>query len=191
MKRVAIYTRVSIDKQSTENQLKELNEVVSRNGWELVNVYEDKGISGAKGREDRPALNSLLVDAVRKKFDVVMAWSVDRLGRSLTDLLNTMETLRMKKIDMYLHQQGIDTTTPSGKAMFQMMGVFSEFERAMISERVKAGLRRTDKKGGRPTKSTELIADVQARRVEGQSIRGIASDLKVSSTTVQKYLKMH
>ena len=113
-----------------------------RMGCEIVHVYKDHGISGAKGREKRPAFDRLCKDAAQRKFDVVMAWSVDRLGRSLQDLIGFLSELHALRIDLFLHQQGLDTTTPAGKAMFQMMGVFAEFERSMIQERVRAGLRR-------------------------------------------------
>ena len=122
-------------------------------GCEIVKVYKDHGISGAKGRDKRPAFDALCRDAARRQFDVVMAWSVDRLGRSLQDLVGFLSELHALRIDLFLHQQGLDTTTPAGKAMFQMMGVFAEFERAMIQERVRAGLARARSEGkrlGRP-----------------------------------------
>jgi DNA invertase Pin-like site-specific DNA recombinase len=109
---------------------------------EIVHVYKDHGISGAKGRDQRPAFDQLIRDANQRKFDMVMAWSVDRLGRSLQDLVGFLSELHALHVDLFLHQQGLDTTTPGGKAMFQMMGVFAEFERSMIQERVRAGLRR-------------------------------------------------
>ncbi len=142
MRQVAIYTRVSTDHQTTENQERELRAIATRMDWEIVNVYRDEGISGAKGRDERPAFDALCKDAARRQFDMVMAWSVDRLGRSLQDLVGFLSELHALGIDLMLHQQGLDTTTPAGKAMFQMMGVFAEFERAMIRERVKAGLDR-------------------------------------------------
>ena len=110
-------------------------------------VYKDYGISGAKGRDKRPAFDALCRAAARREFDVVMAWSVDRLGRSLQDLVGFLSELHALKIDLFLHRQGLDTTTPAGKAMFQMMGVFAEFERAMIQERVRAGLARARSEG--------------------------------------------
>jgi DNA invertase Pin-like site-specific DNA recombinase len=110
-------------------------------GWEVVNVYMDHGISGAKSREERPAFDALAKDAARRRFDMVMAWSVDRLGRSLQDLVGFLSDLHAYGIDLFLHQQGLDTTTPSGGMMFQMMGVFAEFERAMIQERVRRSSR--------------------------------------------------
>jgi DNA invertase Pin-like site-specific DNA recombinase len=146
-KRVAIYLRVSTTEQTTSNQRRELQAVAKRHGWSVVRVFEDAGISGAKGRKERPALDALLKSVARREVDLVAAWSVDRLGRSLTDLLDFLRELHAKGVDLFLHQQGLDTSTPSGRAMFQMMGVFAEFERAMIRERVLAGLARAKEQG--------------------------------------------
>src|SRR5689334_18900960 len=132
-KRAALYLRVSTGEQTTENQRRELEDVAQRSGWEIVAVYEDAGVSGARGRDKRPAFDKLNKDAARRKFDVVMAWSVDRLGRSLQDLVAFLNELRDLKVDLFLHKQGMDTTTPGGRMVFQMCGVFAEFERAMIS----------------------------------------------------------
>jgi DNA invertase Pin-like site-specific DNA recombinase len=133
MKRAVLYLRVSTVEQTTANQERELREVAGRMGCDIVKVYKDHGISGAKGREKRPAFDALCRDAAQRKFDMVMAWSVDRLGRSLQDLVGFLSELHALRIDLFLHQQGLDTTTPAGKAMFQMMGVFAEFERSMNS----------------------------------------------------------
>ena len=141
-KNVALYARVSTDGQSTENQLRELRAAIARHGWSIVAEYVDHGISGAKGRKGRPRFDALLHAVTRKEFDMVAAWSVDRLGRSLQDLVSFLGDLQSKKVDLYLHQQALDTSTPSGKAMFGMLGVFAEFERTIIQERVKAGLAR-------------------------------------------------
>src|SRR6187397_2700879 len=153
MRQAVIYLRVSTQDQTTANQERELREIASRMGCEIVKVYKDHGISGAKGRDKRPAFDALCRDATKRQFDVVMAWSVDRLGRSLQDLVGFLSELHALRIDLYLHQQGLDTRTPGGKAMFQMLGVFAEFERAMIQERVRAGLKRARAEGtqlGRP-----------------------------------------
>ena len=168
--RAALYIRVStLNAQTTDNQRLELQSAAERHGWRVVEVYADEGISGAKGREKRPGFDRMLKASVRREFDVIMAWSVDRLGRSLQDLVAFLSEIHAKGVDLYLHQQGIDTTTPSGKAMFQMMGVFAEFERAMIRERVLAGLKRARAKGkklGRPTissvKERAIRADIEA-----------------------------
>ena len=182
--------------QTTENQLRELKAVSKRHGWKVVEVYTDDGVSGAKGREQRPGLDELLKGVARKEFDVVAAWSVDRLGRSLQDLIATLNELKAKGVDLYLHKQGLDTSTPAGKAMFQMLGVFAEFEREIIAERIHAGLARAREQGtksgkpiGRPrTSRARRRAVVQAREAGG-SIRQIAGELKVSSATVQQVLR--
>src|SRR5205085_1096958 len=142
MKRAVLYLRVSTIDQTTANQERELRAVAERMGCEIVKVYKDHGISGAKGREKRPAFDALCRDATKRQFDMVMAWSVDRLGRSLQDLVAFLSELHAPRVDLFLHQQGLDTTTPAGKAMFQMMGMFAEFERTIIAERVRAGLAR-------------------------------------------------
>jgi DNA invertase Pin-like site-specific DNA recombinase len=129
------YLSVSRLDQNTDNQERELREVAGRAGYDVTKVYRDHGVSGAKGRDKRPQFDAPCRNASRRKFDVIMSWSVDRLGRSLTDLLDFLKEIHGLRIDLYLHQQSADTTTPSGKAMFQMMGVFAEFERGMIRER--------------------------------------------------------
>jgi DNA invertase Pin-like site-specific DNA recombinase len=149
MKRVGIYIRVSTDGQTTANQKRELEAVAARSGWEIVGIYEDAGISGSKGRDKRPGFDRLLRDATARKVDMIAAWSVDRLGRSLQHLVGFLNELQALGCDLYLHQQAIDTTTPSGRAMFQMCGVFAEFERSMIVERVNAGLKRAKAQGVR------------------------------------------
>jgi DNA invertase Pin-like site-specific DNA recombinase len=134
-RRAAVYIRVSTDRQTLENQRKALEAVAERRGWEIVAVYTDAGISGAKGRADRPGLDDMLNAAIKGGFDVVMAWSIDRLGRSLIDLLGTIQHLEACGVDLYLDQQSIDTTTPAGRLMFQICGAFAEFERSMIRQR--------------------------------------------------------
>src|SRR5271169_2287167 len=152
-KRIALYLRVSTAEQTVENQQRELEAVAERHGWNVVAIFTDAGISGTKGRDKRPGYDLLCRGITRRQFDQVAAWSVDRLGRSLQELVVFLAELHAKGVDLYLHQQGIDTSTPAGKAMFQMMGVFAEFERAMIVERVNAGLARARAQGkrlGRP-----------------------------------------
>ena len=139
-RRVGIYLRVSTDGQTTENQRRELEAVAARSGWEIVGFYEDAGISGSNGREKRPGFDRLLKDATARKVNMIAAWSVDRLGRSLQHLVGFLNELQALHCNLYLHQQAIDTTTPSGRAMFQMCGVFAEFERSMIRERVVSGM---------------------------------------------------
>jgi DNA invertase Pin-like site-specific DNA recombinase len=190
MRQVALYTRVSTDRQTTENQEMELRAIAARAGWHVVQVYRDEGISGAKGRDERPAFDALCTHAARRQFDLVMAWSVDRLGRSLQDLIGFLSELHALGVDLMLHQQGLDTTTPAGKAMFQMIGVFAEFERAMIRERVKAGLERARAQGktlGRPTISTATETAIRKALKNGDTgIRKIATTLGVGTGTVQR-----
>jgi DNA invertase Pin-like site-specific DNA recombinase len=186
-KRVAIYVRVSTDGQTVENQRRELEAVATRHGWEVAGIFSDHGISGAK--EKRPAFARLLQGMTRKDFDIVAAWSVDRLGRSLQHLLSFLGELKAKGVDLYLHQQGLDTGTPTGKALFQMLGVFSEFERAMIVERVHAGLRRAKAQGkrlGRPRVSAAIEQRIQRELTKGTGIRAVARKLGVGVGTVQR-----
>lgn len=180
-RRAALYLRVSTDRQTTDNQEAALREVAARAGWEVVEVYVDQGISGAKGREGRPAFDRLCADAVRRKFDVVAAWSVDRLGRSLQDLIAFLSELRGAGVDLFLHQQGIDTTTPAGKALFQMMGVFAEFERAMIRDRVNAGLARAKAQG----------KQLGRRKIAVKVERAIRADLEAGGAGIQKVARKH
>src|SRR5262245_20752232 len=152
-KRAVIYIRVSTDRQTLENQRQALTGVAERRGWEVVAVYSDAGISGAKGRAERPSLDDMLKAASKRGFDVVMAWSIDRLGRSLIDLLGTIQHLEACGVDLSLDQQAIDTTTPTGRLMFQLCGAFADFERSMIRQRISAGLSRAKAQGkrlGRP-----------------------------------------
>src|SRR5258708_5418149 len=149
-KRAALYLRVSTDDQTCETQRRELLIAAQRHGWAIAAEYRDDGISGAKGRDRRPAFDALLKGAVRRDFDLIAAWSVDRLSRSVADLGAFLGELHASGIGLYLHPQGIDTPTPARKAMFQMIGVFAEFYRAVIAERVKAGVaRKRSEQGGR------------------------------------------
>src|ERR1700729_17798 len=189
MKRVAIYLRVSTSKQETSNQRLELEAVAARSGWQVVKVFEDAGISGAKGRDKRPGLDALLKAVNAKEFDMVAAWSVDRLGRSLTDLLSILQGLHDKGVDLFLHQQGLDTSTTAGKAMFQMLGVFAEFERGIIRERVNAGLARARAKGtklGRRRVKPSVEARILELRANGDGILKIARTLGVGTSVVQR-----
>ena len=191
-RKVALYSRVSTDKQTTENQLIELRAVAERHCWLVIDEYIDEGISGSKGRDQRPEFDRLLKDAARKRFDLIASWSVDRLGRSLQDLVAFLSEIHAKKIDLYLHQQGMDTTTPAGKALFQMMGVFAEFERAMIQERVKAGLQRAKANGkrlGRPMVSIQTEASIRKLRDTGMGKLKIARTLGIGVSTVQRVVR--
>ena len=194
--KAALYARVSTGGQSTENQLKELREAADRLGWSVVTEFVDHGISGAKGREGRPQLDAMLKGVARKDFDVVAAWSVDRLGRSLIDLVGFLKELHSTGVDLYLHQQAINTTTPSGKAMFGMMGVFAEFEREMIRDRVNAGLAVVkatgkNKRGeavtlGRPKASIQTEDQIRDLRSQGMGILKIAKAVGCGVSVVQR-----
>jgi len=189
MKRAVLYLRVSTIDQTTANQERELRQVAERAGWEVVKVYKDHGISGSKGRDKRPAFDALHKAAARREIDIVMAWSVDRLGRSLQDLVAFLSEIHAAGVDLFLHQQGLDTTTPAGKALFQMMGVFAEFERSMIQERVRAGLRRVKDDGkrlGRPRIARQLEERILAALKAGETIRGVADKFDVNPSTVQR-----
>jgi len=187
-KRVALYTRVSTDQQTTENQRRELIAVAKRMGWEIVCEFEDQGISGAKGRNHRPAYDGLLKAVARREIDLVASWSVDRLGRSLQDLVGFLHEINAKGVDLYLHQQALDTSTPSGRAMFQMLGVFAEFERCMISERVRASLARArlTKKLGRPSLPPITVQKIERTLNSGLSIAATAKRHKVGVGTVHR-----
>jgi DNA invertase Pin-like site-specific DNA recombinase len=190
--RVAFYVRVSTGEQTVENQLRELEEVGAHRGWQIAATFEDAGISGAKGRDKRPGLDKLLKAVTRGQFDLVAAWSVDRLGRSLPDLLTVLGEIRAAGADLYLHKQAIDTSTPAGKAMFQMMGVFAEFERAIIVERVNAGLTRARAQGktlGRKRNDDKRRVDqVKRLRSEGMGILRIAKTIGAGTGYVQRIL---
>jgi DNA invertase Pin-like site-specific DNA recombinase len=188
-KRAAIYVRVSTDRQTVENQLRELRQIAERRGWEVVKEYDDAGISGSKGRNDRPGLDELLEDAQRRRFDVVMAWAIDRLGRSLVDLLGTIQQLEACGVDLYLDQQAIDTTTPTGRLMFQITGAFAEFERSMIRQRIRAGLRRAVDAGkqlGRPKIAAAMEKRIQGQLRDGKGMLAIAKALGCGTSTVQR-----
>jgi DNA invertase Pin-like site-specific DNA recombinase len=191
--RAAIYVRVSTDEQTTANQERELRQIAEGQGWAVVEVYRDAGISGAKGRDERPAFDALCKDATRRRFDMIMAWSVDRLGRSLQDLVAFLTEVHAAGVDLFLHQQGLDTRTPAGKAMFQMMGVFSEFERAMIRERVNAGLARAKADGkvlGRPKLDQETTkAIIKSLKKGDLGFHKIAALHGVGTGTVQRIAK--
>jgi DNA invertase Pin-like site-specific DNA recombinase len=192
MKRVALYIRVSTSKQDTDNQRRELSAVAERSGWEIWKVYEDAGISGAKGRDKRPGLQAMMKAVNAKEFDMVAAWSVDRLGRSLTDLLGILQELQEKGVDLFLHQQGIDTSTTAGKAMFQMLGVFAEFERGIIRERVNAGLARARAKGtklGRRRVEQAVEARILELKASGDGILKIGRKLGIGTSVVQRVFK--
>ncbi|MDU9006866.1 recombinase family protein [Sedimentitalea todarodis] len=186
MRKAAIYARVSTGEQTPENQLIRLREVAQRAGWAVVCEYVETA-SGAK--RSRPALDAMMKDAARRRFDLVMAWDVSRLGRSLRDLVDLFETLRSVDCDLFLEQQALDTSTPAGRALLQMSGVFAEFERAMIVERTKAGMERARANGkqiGRAPASDGLIDAIRALRADGMGMDRIARDLKCGKGLSQR-----
>ena len=192
-KSVAIYCRVSTNQQSVENQLLGLQNVAERNNWEVVGIYTDLGISGKHGRDKRPQFDELMKDAVRRKFDLIMSWDVSRLGRATKHLVEFMEDIQFKNIDLYLHANNLDSTTSFGRAMFGMLSVFSSFEREMISERVKSGLQRAKSEGkklGRPSNMNDgLRSSIKLLRERGLGIKKIARELGVGVCTVYKALE--
>ena len=193
--RAALYLRVSTDEQTTHTQYSQLWAAAARAGWTITATFEDQGISGTKGRDqrpacdERPAFDQLHRAITRREVDVVMAWSVDRLGRSLQDLVAFLGELRAVRCDLYLHAQGVDTTTPAGRALFQMLGIFAEFERAIIVERVRAGSARAKAEGkhlGRPRINGETERAILAALAEGKGIRKVARECGVGTSVVQR-----
>jgi len=187
--KVALYARVSTKDQDCENQIRELRQWAHTAGHEIVEIYQDNGISGSKGRDKRPEFDRLLKDAVRRKFKLVASWGLDRLGRSMKDLVNTLSDLRDVDCGIYLHKQAIDTTTKEGKMLFHVLGMFAEFELDMISERIKAGLARAASEGrfpGRPKLTDDKIDEIKAMRKQGHGIRKTAKALKCGVGTIQR-----
>ena len=188
MKKVCLYCRVSTAYQTPENQLRELRAVAERMGYEIVSEFIDNGISGSKSRKDRPALDEMMKLATQRKFEMVMCWSIDRLGRSLQHLVEILNELQAMKIDLFFMQQGMDTTTPSGRMIFSVFGAIGEFERNLIRERVIAGQQRAKASGvhiGRPTKMNDgMRSAIKAMHEKGMSIRQIAKSCKVGIGTV-------
>jgi DNA invertase Pin-like site-specific DNA recombinase len=188
-KRAVLYLRVSTDGQTVENQRPALEALCEQRGWQLVQAYSDNGVSGAKGRIQRPGLDTMLKDASRGRFDIVLAWALDRLGRSLFDLLDTLAELEAAGVALVLHQQAIDTTTPAGRMFFQITGAFAEFERAMIRSRVKAGLDRAKARGvrlGRPTIGPKVENAIRVRLTRGEGIKKVAREIGVGNGTVAR-----
>ena len=191
--KAVIYTRVStLNGQTVDNQLNVLREVAEKKGLEIVKEISDEGISGSKGRDERKGFDDLIKGAVKKEFDIILVWDVSRLGRSLKHLISFLEDIQSAKCDLYIHQSGIDTSTASGKMMFGMLSVFSEFERSMIRERVIAGQQRAKAEGkhiGRKTNVNDgIITAVYQLRQNNVPIKRIAKDLKIGVGTVYKIL---
>lgn len=189
MKRCGLYVRCSTDHQTVENQIAVLTQVAERSGWAIVRVFEDQGISGAKSRDQRPGFDALLKAIHRREIDIAAAYAVDRLGRSLTDLVAFLNDVQAARCDLYIHQQSLDTSTPSGRMMFGLLAVFSEFERALIRSRVVAGIERARAKGvqfGRPSLSPDRVRRVEKALKDGLSIRAVAKTTSTSTASVQR-----
>jgi DNA invertase Pin-like site-specific DNA recombinase len=191
--RAAIYSRVSTSKQEIQNQISELERIASLRHWKIVATYADDGISGAKGRDQRPALDSMMRAASSRQFDLLIVWDISRLGRSLQHLVTTVNDLNAQGIQLYFHQQQIDTLTPSGKLMFGVFSSFSEFERSLISERIKLGVDRARKEGkklGRPSSVTDSTrAAIVELYKKGMSPKKISQTLRCGVGTAFHTLK--
>ncbi len=185
-KRVAIYARVSTDKQTCENQLKELRSIAERMQYIVVDEFIDEGISGSTS--SRPSLDALMKSATQRRFDMVMCWSIDRLGRSLQNLIEILNELQSLKVDLFFMQQGMDTSTSAGRMMFSIFGALAEFERNLIRERVIAGQQRAISQGvkmGRPSKMNDGMKNaIKLLRERGIGIKQIARELKIGIGTV-------
>ena len=193
MKKVCFYVRVSTDKQTTENQINALREVAERSRYEIVKIYSDNGISGSKGREDRPGLQEMMKDAINRQFEIVMCWSIDRLGRSVTHLIEIMNELNDLKVDMFFAQQSIDTQTSSGRMIFGIFSSLASFEREIIRERVMAGLDRARKNGvklGRPSSVNNGIRNaVLILKGNGVGVRETCRKLGIGCATYYSAIK--
>jgi DNA invertase Pin-like site-specific DNA recombinase len=188
-KRVGLYLRVSTAGQTVENQRQDLMRVAEQRGWHVVGEYVDHGISGSKGRDERPAFKKLTKDAAAGRLDMVAAWSIDRIGRSLQHLVEFMEELKHQGVGLYLHQQNVDSSTAAGKAMLSMCGVFAEFERSIIVERINAGLARARSEGkqlGRPRVDDGTESEIRKMLAKGTGKLKIARTLSVGVSTVQR-----
>jgi DNA invertase Pin-like site-specific DNA recombinase len=186
MKRVAIYLRVSTDIQTVENQRLELKAMAERLGWTIIAELADEGVSGAKGRDQRPAFDQLMRMVTRKEVDLIACWSVDRLGRSLRHLVTFLSEINERGVDLYLHTQGLDTSTSAGRAMFSMLSVFAEFERSILRERIMAGLKRSTKKSGRPPLDLDKVSKIERCLKSGLSINATARKIKCGVGTVHR-----
>ncbi len=189
-KSVAIYARVSTDKQKVDLQLEELKSYIERSGWTLYKEFIDQGFTGRN--TSRPAFKEMMDEARQKKFTTLLVWKLDRLSRSLKDLINTLDELGSLGIDFVSYDNKIDTSTPTGKLVFQVIGAVAEFERDIISERVKAGLgsaRRKGKRLGRPPVALYTLQKARGLREKGLSYRKIGEKLGISEGAVRKYCR--
>ena len=194
VRKVAIYCRVSTLDQTVDNQLIELRDHCSKMGWEITKEYSDEGLSGTLSRDKRPALNSLIKDAYRKRFDAVVCWDISRIGRSMKELVLFLSDMKDRDIGIVSVRQGFDTSTTMGEMMFQFVGILSSWEREMIRERTLAGLERAKSEGktlGRKkVVNDEITTKIIELRNAKKSIRAIASEVGVSVGTVSNTLKV-
>jgi len=193
-KKVVIYARVSTLDQTVDNQLIKLRDHCSKMGWEIVKEYTDEGLSGTLSRNKRPALNAMINDGYRKKFDTVVCWDISRLGRSMKELIMFLSDMKDRGIGICSVRQGFDTSTSMGEIMFQFVGILSSWEREMIRERTLAGLERAKSEGktlGRKKVTDKVItAKIIELRNDKKSIREIASEVGISIGTVYNVLKV-
>jgi len=190
LKRIAIYARVSTDRQSTESQLNALREYAGKRAWAISKEYIDEGYTGSNTK--RPAFTAMMADAKKRKFDVLLVYKLDRLSRSLKDLITTLDDLKSMGIDFISYDNGLDTTTPTGRLIFNVVGAVAEFEKDIIRERVRAGLENAKRKGkrlGRPPVSSRLVDKAKKLRSEGMSFRQIGKRLGIPESTVRANIK--
>lgn len=189
--RVALYARVSTSNgnQDPEMQLRELREYTASRGWTVADVYTDAGVSGSK--DSRPALNRLMADAGRRKFDIILVWKLDRFGRSLRHLVNALAEFEAIGVAFVSLRDNLDLATPSGRLMFQVIGAMAEFERELIRERVKAGLRNARAKGKHLGRPRVFVSDskLEAMRASGASWRAISRELRIGMGTARRALR--
>ena len=186
MKRIAIYARVSTDRQSTESQLNTLREYIEKREWNLFKEYIDEGFTGSNTK--RPAFKEMMADAKKRRFDVLLVYKLDRLSRSLKDLIITLDDLKSTGIDFVSYDNSLDTTTPTGRLIFHVVGSVAEFEREIIKERVKSGLENARRKGkrlGRPPVSSALVEEAKRLRSQGMPYRKIGLQLGIPESTVR------
>jgi DNA invertase Pin-like site-specific DNA recombinase len=191
--RVAIYARVSTGEQSCESQLHALRLAADRHGWEIVQELKDEGVSGTTGRDKRPAYDALLKGIARRDFDKVAIFNIDRLARSMTELLKVLEELKAKRVGLYIDQLAIDTATPAGELLFNIAGAMAQFERQLIQSRVKAGIARAKAKGvklGRKRiDDAKVVAQVKRLRASGMGKVRIGKAVGIGTSTVQRLLR--
>jgi DNA invertase Pin-like site-specific DNA recombinase len=189
LKRIAIYARVSTDRQSTESQLNTLREYIEKREWNLFKEYIDEGFTGSNTK--RPAFKEMMADAKKRRFDVLLVYKLDRLSRSLKDLIITLDDLKSTGIDFVSYDNSLDTTTPTGRLIFHVVGSVAEFEREIIKERVKSGLENARRKGkrlGRPPVSSALVEEAKRLRSQGMPYRKIGLQLGIPESTVRANL---